>query len=117
MWVFRSLLLDGGGAMNQITHQTRREARESVDASQNRIKVLGVILTAKVPIGASQIAEELCWDVTSVRPRCTELLKCGQIHATGKHKLPSGRSEACFEAVPIHSFESPDGQGFFALSL
>ena len=104
--------------MSSLTHQTRREAHEKVSVADHRMKVLGVILSSSVPLGASQIADALVWDVTSVRPRCTELLKAGQIVAVGKRKLETGRSEAVFAATPVHSFEQETGQGMFSgLSL
>ena len=99
---------------NSLTSQTRQEAHDSVN-SQNRIRVLGVILSSSLPLGASQVADALGWPVTSARPRLTELLKDGQIEANGKHLLPSGRHEATFSPIPKPTYDS-EGQGMFSLS-
>lgn len=102
-----------------ITDDTRKEAHEKVNASENRVRVLGVILSSSVPLGASQIAEALGWDVTSTRPRLTELLKAGQIEAKGKNLLSSGRHEATF--APIKKEVEPafdeNGAGFFKWAM
>lgn len=102
-----------------LTNETRKEAREKV-SSENRIRVLGVILSSSVPLGASEIAETLCWDVTSVRPRLCELVDAGQIEAVGKRMLESGRREATFSETKKGSAPvwTSDGQGVFTgLSL
>ncbi len=89
-----------------LTSQTRREALESV-GFKNETIVLDAIKRAGRPVGASELAEELAWPITSIRPRLTALRDLRMIVEAGKRKLPSGRHEVTFSAFTFDG----DGQG------
>lgn len=81
---------------NATRRETRQEARESVELPRNASIVLEVYRTA-YPEGktADEVAELLRWEVTSVRPRVTQLAAAKLIEETGeKRPTRSGRSAA-----------------------
>jgi hypothetical protein len=97
-----------GYAVNALTSQTRREALERGDKDRDLALVYGVFCEATGPLGAVQVAEILHREVTSIRPRVSNLFKkLGQIQSVGKRKLPNGGKETVYI---VKRFDA-DGQG------
>lgn len=82
-----------------ITHETRREAFESVELALMEAKVYEVLRTCG-PMSAEQIMEKLGTNnPNNIRPRLTGLSHKGVIQAIGKRKNSGGRNEAVWEVI------------------
>lgn len=72
--------------MNAITAETRRAAHESVLETLAEKEAFVYEAVSRFPDGATayEVARMLCWQVTSVRPRLTEMQKDGRLTVIGK---------------------------------
>lgn len=61
----------------------QHEAKRASHA-ENRAKVLAALHEAATPVSTRQLAEQMGWDVLSVRPRVTELYQAGLVVLDGK---------------------------------
>lgn len=64
-----------------------------------RAKCLAAIRAAPRGLTGNELAEKLGWDITSVRPRLTELARLEKIMKHGRRPTPSGCSAIVW--VPI----------------
>ena len=99
--------------MNKISEENRREAHYRVDKNKRELQVL-TILNLHCELTPSEIAEKMALrkytvdhngfpkvDVTTVRPRLTELLKKRQVCIVGRKKIEnSNNHEGVYQITP-----------------
>lgn len=86
------------------THETRREAHETVNKNIRYEQILNVLENNNRPMTAKEIANELYIkglaytnDRNITSPRITELLYLGKVDVVGRTKCEySGKSVSCF---------------------
>lgn len=87
--------------------ETSAEAAEAVakKAPVLRARCLAEISAASNGLTGNELAERLGWDITSVRPRISELLRLGRVRKRmdgdrpARRSTPSGCSALVWEAV------------------